>query len=74
MVDRTHPVFLLVLDARMAHVVAHLFEALHYKSQDRRFDLLTSGTQDRGFAPDRSRRIFRMGKFTACLPSEGEVK
>jgi hypothetical protein len=33
---------------------------------------LVSGTQDRGFDPGRSRRIFRTKKFTACLPSEGK--
>jgi hypothetical protein len=32
--------------------------------------MLPSGTQDRGFEPDRSRRIFRAKKSTACLPSE----
>jgi hypothetical protein len=33
--------------------------------------MLASGTQDRGFAPDRSRRIFSAEKIhTACLPSE----
>jgi hypothetical protein len=37
--------------------------------------MLASGTQDRGFVTDRSRRIFPIGKkSTACLPSEGEVK
>jgi hypothetical protein len=34
--------------------------------------MLTSGTQDRGFAPGRSRRIFRAKKSSACLPSEGK--
>jgi hypothetical protein len=34
--------------------------------------MLTSGTQDRGFKPGRSRRIFRAKKSTACLPSEGK--
>jgi hypothetical protein len=33
--------------------------------------MLTSGTQDSGFAPGRSRRIFRAKKYSACLPSEG---
>jgi hypothetical protein len=32
--------------------------------------MLASGTQDRGFEPDR--RIFRAKKSTACLPSEGK--
>jgi hypothetical protein len=30
--------------------------------------MLTSGTQDRGFEPSQSRRIFRAKKSTACLP------
>ena len=30
--------------------------------------MLASGTQDRGFDPERSRRIFRAKKSTACLP------
>jgi hypothetical protein len=34
--------------------------------------MLASGTQDRGFEPGRSRRIFRAKKSTACLPSEGK--
>jgi uncharacterized protein (DUF1786 family) len=34
--------------------------------------MLASGTQDRGFAPDRSRRIFRLKKSSAYLPSEGK--
>jgi hypothetical protein len=34
--------------------------------------MLASGTQDRGFAPDRSHRIFRAKKSSACLPSEGK--
>jgi hypothetical protein len=34
--------------------------------------MLASGTQDRGFAPGRSRRIFRAKKSSACLPSEGK--
>jgi hypothetical protein len=33
---------------------------------------LASGTQDRGFEPGRSLRIFRAQKSTACLPSEGK--
>ena len=37
--------------------------------------MLASGTQDRGFDPGRSRRIFRAKKSTACLPlGGGEVK
>ena len=39
--------------------------------------MLASGTQDGGFDPGRSRRIFRAKKSTACLPcggGEGEVK
>jgi hypothetical protein len=32
--------------------------------------ILASGTQDRGFAPGRSRRIFSGKKSSACLPSE----
>ena len=35
--------------------------------------MLASGTQDRGFDPGRSRRIFRAKKSTVCLPW-GEVK
>jgi hypothetical protein len=36
--------------------------------------MLPSGTQDRGFAPDRSRRIFPVGKIHS-MPSFGvEVK
>jgi hypothetical protein len=31
--------------------------------------MLASGTQDRGFAPGRSRRIFREKKSSVCLPS-----
>jgi hypothetical protein len=34
--------------------------------------MLASGTQDRGFEPDRSPRMFRTKKSTACLPSEGK--
>ena len=33
--------------------------------------MLASGTQDRGFDPGRSRRIFRAKKSTACLPWGG---
>ena len=33
--------------------------------------MLASGTQDRGFVPGRSRRIFRAKKSTACLPWGG---
>ena len=33
--------------------------------------MLASGTQDRGFDPGRSRRIFRAKKFTAFLPWRG---
>jgi hypothetical protein len=32
--------------------------------------MLASGTQERGFAPGRSRPIFRTKKSSACLPSE----
>jgi hypothetical protein len=48
-------------------------KALRYKPEGRGFDssgfgglgvcVLASGTQDRGFAPDRSRRILRNGKI-----------
>jgi hypothetical protein len=34
--------------------------------------LLASGTQDHGFAPGRSRRIFWAKMSSACLPSEGK--
>jgi hypothetical protein len=34
--------------------------------------MLASGTQDRGFAFGRSRRIFRAKKSSACLHSEGK--
>jgi hypothetical protein len=34
--------------------------------------MLASGTQDRGFAPGRSRRIFRAKKSSACFSSEGK--
>jgi hypothetical protein len=34
--------------------------------------LLASGTQDRGFAPGRRRRIFQAKDFLVCLPSEGK--
>jgi hypothetical protein len=34
--------------------------------------MLTSGTQDRGLAPSRSRQIFWAKKSSACLPSEGK--
>jgi hypothetical protein len=34
--------------------------------------MLASGTQDHGFKPSRSRRIFWAKKFSACLPSEGK--
>jgi hypothetical protein len=34
--------------------------------------MLASGTQDCGFEPGRSRRIFRVKKSTTCLPSEGK--
>jgi hypothetical protein len=34
--------------------------------------MLASGTQKRGFAPGRSRRIFRAKKPSACLPSDGK--
>jgi hypothetical protein len=33
--------------------------------------MLASGTQDRGFEPGQSRRIFRAKKFSAYLPLEG---
>ena len=33
--------------------------------------MLASGTQDSGFDPGRSRRIFRAKKSTACLPWGG---
>ena len=33
--------------------------------------MLASGTQDRGFDPGRSRRIFRAKKSTACLACGG---
>jgi hypothetical protein len=33
--------------------------------------MLPSGTQDRGFAPGRSLRIFRAKYSSACLPPEG---
>jgi hypothetical protein len=33
--------------------------------------MLASDTQDCGFAPGRSHRIFRAKKSSACLPSEG---
>jgi hypothetical protein len=36
--------------------------------------MLASGIQDRGFEPGRSRLIFLAKKYTACLPSEMEVK
>jgi hypothetical protein len=34
--------------------------------------MLASGYRVRGFKPGRSRRIFLMYKFSACLPSEGK--
>jgi hypothetical protein len=34
--------------------------------------MLASGTQDHGFAPGRSRRIFRSKISSASLPSEGK--
>jgi hypothetical protein len=34
--------------------------------------MLAAGTQDHGFAPGQSRRIFRAIKSSACLPSEGK--
>jgi hypothetical protein len=50
-----------------------MVEALRYKPEGRGFDcsgfgglgvwMLASGTQDRGFAPDRSRLIFPAGKI-----------
>ena len=36
--------------------------------------MLASGTQDRGFDPGRSRRIFRAKKSTACPPWGGGNK
>jgi hypothetical protein len=39
-----------------------------------RGSVLAFGTQVRGFAPGRSRRIFRPKKSSAHLPSDGEVK
>jgi hypothetical protein len=36
--------------------------------------ILASGTQDRGFAPDRSRRIFHAGKIHSMPSFGGEVK
>jgi hypothetical protein len=33
--------------------------------------MLASGTQVHGFAPGRSRQIFRAKNSSACLPSEG---
>ena len=37
-----------------------------------RCSVLAFGTQVRGFAPGRSRRIFRAKKFLARFPSEGK--
>jgi hypothetical protein len=34
--------------------------------------MLVSGTQDRGFTPSQSCRIFWAKKSSACLPSEGK--
>jgi hypothetical protein len=56
-------------------------KALRYKPEGRGIDfhsgfgglgacMLASGTQDRGFAPDRSRRIFPAGKIHS-MPSFG---
>jgi hypothetical protein len=36
--------------------------------------MLASGTQDRGFTPDRSRRIFPAGKIHSMSSFGGEVK
>jgi hypothetical protein len=36
--------------------------------------VLASGTQDRGFAPDRSRRIFPAGKIHSMPSLGGEIK
>jgi hypothetical protein len=36
--------------------------------------MLASGTQDRGFAPDRSRRIYAAGKIHSMPSFGGEVK
>jgi hypothetical protein len=36
--------------------------------------MLASGTQDRGFAPDRSRRIFLVEKIHSMPSFGGEVK
>jgi hypothetical protein len=35
-------------------------------------NMLASGTQDRGFTPGQSRRIFCVKKSSACLPSKGK--
>jgi hypothetical protein len=61
-----------------------VIEALRYKPEGRGFDcsgfgglvvsMLASGTQDRGSLPTEAVGFFRLEKFTACLPSEGEVK
>jgi hypothetical protein len=40
----------------------------------RGLSMLPSGTQDRGFAPDRSRRIFPAGKIHSMPSFGGEVK
>jgi hypothetical protein len=48
------------------------FSGLHLCYGIAVLDGLGSGTQDRGFAPGRSRRIFRAKKSSACLPSEGK--
>jgi hypothetical protein len=40
--------------------------------RNRYFLYVDSGTQDRGFAPGRSRRIFSGEKISVCLPSEGK--
>jgi hypothetical protein len=59
-------------------------QTLRYKPEGRGIDssgfgglgvsMLASGTQDRGFAPDRSRRIFPTGKIHSMRSFGREVK
>jgi hypothetical protein len=63
----------------MTNVNAHVFNLFIYLLLPCGFgglgvSMLASGTQDRGFAPDRSRRISPIGKIYSMPSFGGEVK
>jgi hypothetical protein len=66
-----------ILSTLLTYSYLHLHVAVNYN--DSGFgglvvSMLPSGTQDRGFAPDRSRRIFPAGKIHSMPSFGGEVK